>query len=321
MTGNYWSKKLQTVSVLLNGGKGSFRAARTYSVGSPYSIALGDVNGDGMRDIVTANPDTNTASVLINKGDGSFAAAVDYDTGSEPSDVALGDVNGDGKLDLMTANATTVSVLINAGDGTFESRQDIRTGRHLQSIAVGDLNGDGKADIVTANLSPTVSVLLGNGDGTFQPRHDYKTGVSPVSVAIGDLNKDGRLDIAVASHIDEVDMVSVLLGNGDGSFQPRRDYLYGPTEGFSLIAIGDLNGDGRPDLAIGTDPRAFVAILLNMGGGRFHGWYVHGTTRDGGSGPRAIAVGDLNGDGRPDIVTPNGLNNRISVLINTTPPH
>src|SRR5690348_14296254 len=78
VTGNYWTDKLQTVSVLLNRGTGSFRAARSYPVGSPYSIALGDLSGDGKRDIVTANPDSNTASVLINRGNGTFEAAVDY---------------------------------------------------------------------------------------------------------------------------------------------------------------------------------------------------------------------------------------------------
>jgi hypothetical protein len=210
--------------------------------------------------------------VLLGNGDGTFGAKSDYATGNGPVSVAIGDLNGDGKPDLAVASAGsypnyygTVSVLLGNGDGTFGTKTDYATGSNPRSVAIGDFNGDGKPDLVVANqLSSTVSVLFGNGNGTFGARCDYGTGNAPSSVAIGDLNGDGKPDLAVTNEGSPTasNTVSVLLGNGDGTFGARIGY--GTGSGPSSVAIGDLNGDGRLDLAVASG--AGVSVLLNTGG-------------------------------------------------------
>ncbi len=150
----------------------SFAAQQTFATAtSPRSVTLGDVNGDGRLDIVTANRNSNNASVLLGNGNGTFQTQQTFATGTSPHSVTLGDVNGDGKLDIVTANygSNTASVLLGNGNGTFQAQQTFATGTNPRSVTLGDVNGDGSLDIVTANYSSnTASVLLGNGNGTFQ---------------------------------------------------------------------------------------------------------------------------------------------------------
>jgi hypothetical protein len=153
-----------TVSVLLNTGDGSFRAKVDYRTGSfPSSVAIGDLNGDGAPDLVSANA-SRSVSVLLSRGDGNFQAKRDYRTGFITESVAIGDLNGDGRPDLATADydrANLVSVFVNRGDGSFQAKRDYRTGDGPYSVAIGDMNGDGKRDLVTANpYANTISVLL-----------------------------------------------------------------------------------------------------------------------------------------------------------------
>jgi hypothetical protein len=234
--------------------------------GSPPSVAIGDLSGDGKPDLVAANYGSNTVSVLLGNGDGTFGANVDYGTGSNPLSAAIADVNGDGKLDLAVANngSTTVSVLVGNGDGSFGAKVDYGTGSnsHPASIAVGDVNGDGKPDIVTANSgSNSVSVLLGSGNGTFGGYVDYGTGSGPFSVAMGDVSGDGKPDLAVAN--SNSNTISILLGNGDGTFGAKVDYGTGLDP--LSVAIGDVSGDGKPDLAVANFGSNTVSILLNIG--------------------------------------------------------
>ena len=202
------------IATLSAGSAPSFAAPRSYPTGSePGSVAIGDLNGDGKPELVTANGryETNTVSVLANRGDGTFRAQRDYATGLGPNSVAIGDLNGDGKPELATANsrASSVSVLANRGDGTFQAKLDYATGSGPYSIAIGDLNGDGKPELATANPDAnTVSVLANRGDGSFQAKLDYATGDYPVSVAIGDLNGDAKPDLVTAHYPNTV---SVLI--------------------------------------------------------------------------------------------------------------
>jgi hypothetical protein len=206
---------VNTVSVLVNQGDGSFQSKLDYRTGAdPNSVAMGDVNGDAKRDLVTANwsDDGSTVSVLLNRGDGSFEPKVDYRTGGGPDSVAISDLNGDGKPDLATANENnSVSVLMNSGNSSFRAKHDYRTGNGgAESVAIGDLTGDGKPDLATANGNGTVSVLANRGDGSFRARLDYPIGAGN-SLVIGDLNGDGKLDLATPNIVTNT--VAVLLAS------------------------------------------------------------------------------------------------------------
>jgi hypothetical protein len=258
--------------VLLGNGDGTFQAKVAYPAGpvGPYSVAIADLNGDGEPDLVTANRDGDSVSVWLGNGDGTLQACHDYLIGAAQFSVAVGDLNGDGRPDIVTTNAGAVAVLLGNGDGTFQAAHDYAAGG-AGSVAIGDVNGDGWPDIVTTNYgSQTVSVLLGNGDGTFQANHDYATGgPNPLSVAVGDVNGDGEPDLVIANQdffstpfIANGDGVSVLLGNGDGTFQAPHDFATGQRP--DSAAIADLNGDGRPDLVIANGDYfgGSVSVLL-----------------------------------------------------------
>ena len=197
----------------------------------------------------------------------------------------------------------------------FNTRIDYSAGDGPSSVAIGDLNGDGNLDLAVANEgSANVSVLLGNGDGSFQSTVNYGAGDEPVSVAIGDLNGDGDLDLAVANgwHGGAPGNVSVLLGNGDGSFQSAANYDAG--EDPQSVAIGDLNGDGDLDLAVANQGfwiLGNVLVLLGNGDGTFQSAVNYGA----GDSPWFVAIGDLNGDGDLDLAVANRDGGDVSVLL------
>jgi hypothetical protein len=210
------------IAVLANDGDGAFVAGHVYPLGAdPASIAIGDLNGDDIADLATANSYAGTVSLLLNDGEGAFPTRRNYATGDWAPSVAIGDLNADGWADLVAGHFDRfVSVFLNQGDGRLGVPREHQTGRYSNDVAIGDVNGDGSPDLATANYqSDTVSVLANWGDGSFVGRRDYGTAVDPWSVAIGDLNGDGKPEVAAAS--ENADEVSVLVNTTGLCTVPR----------------------------------------------------------------------------------------------------
>jgi hypothetical protein len=246
-----------------------------------------------------------------------FLPAVSYGTGASPNSVAVGDFNGDGKPDLAVANSLSdnVSILLGRGDGTFQASKTLSVGHDPYFVAVGDVNGDGRPDLVTTNaLDNSISVLLNNGHG-FLPALTYPSGGSyPLSVVVADFDGDGKSDLVVGNHCTDFDctthrgVAAFLKGNGDGSFQVLGTYDDGSNP--DMLAAGDLDGDGKLDLAVPDFGGSNVSILLGNGDGTFGG----ATSFEAGASPTCVAMGDFNGDGNLDLAVSNA-SETLNVLI------
>ena len=340
-----------TIGVMLGKPGGTFDPAVTYGSGgwAPISVAAADVNGDGHLDLVATNECVSIqnshcvggglVAVLLGNGDGTFQTAVVYDSGAyDAISVAVADVNADNKLDLVVANECVtktcdsghgqVAVLLGKGDGTFKKAVLYDSGGfNALSVEAADLNGDGHPDLVVANACKEFSncsdglaaVLMGNGDGSFQTAATYVSGGSGLdSASLADVNGDGRLDLLLPNLCSDscnTSTVGVMLGNGDGSFQPA--IAYGSGSSFTRMAtVADVNGDGKVDLiAVNqTVTKQDVGILLGNGDGTFQPAITH----DSGGGPAwSIIASDLNGDGKPDLLVSNGNSSTVGVLLNT----
>jgi hypothetical protein len=312
------------VNVLLGNGDGTFQSAVSYYVGyQPGGVVVGDFNGDGIPDLAVTKftYPTGKVGVLLGNGDGTFRAQVNYDVSADPISVAVGDFNGDGIQDLAVGTTGMVSILLGNGDGSFQHAGDYKNGQGsslgADSVTVADFNGDGVQDIAVANylVGDTVSVLLGNGDGSFQDPKSFYAGADPEGLASADLNSDGIPDLVATDYggsNGSGSALSVLLCNGDGSFQAPIQYDVGKMP--DTVAIGDWNGDGVPDLAVGNDmPTDTLHTLLGNGDGTFQA----AESYDAGTQPRAVATGDFNGDGAVDLaVADRSVGNTLTVLLN-----
>ena len=328
---------MPTASIAPGNGNGTFGGATTFFIGvSGSALAAGDFNGDGKLDFIAADS-SNSVRVYLGRGDGTFTAAPTAATGYSPAGLAVGDFNGDGKLDVVVSNnhENTVSVLLGKGDGTFQTKRDFAVGITPGEIAVGDFNGDSKPDLAVISVGyinsqtyqliggTTVSVLLGRSDGTFQPKQDFTVGQGAKSVAVGDINGDGKLDLAVAhanpyfNPYNLLDSTSILRGNGDGTFGSASEVAAGKAQ--NSLTLRDINGDGKLDLIAGSGDPAnpgsltthVFSVTLGNGDGTFQNFHPYSA----GLTPVQIAVGNVRGSGKPDVVALNS-NGTLTTVFN-----
>jgi hypothetical protein len=281
-----------------------------------YDLVKADFNGDRRPDLAVAGLlDTDGPDgvlVLLGRGDGRFDER-EFSTEEQPFSIATGDFNQDKRPDLAISMFDSAPILFGNGDGTFTLRGEGL--RRADGLAVGDLDRDGRADLVGVNsAAKAVMVALGRGNGTFKATRSFPTGGdSPTQSLIADFNRDHRRDLAVANYDSKT--MAILLGRGDGTFGAPRSF---PTRGdgpFRAVAK-DFNWDGRLDLAVGNFLSGTIAVLLGRGDGAFARARLFPATEPVRTGSaRALAVGDVNRDGCPDLVT-GGDGDQISVLLN-----
>src|SRR2546429_4545898 len=276
-----------------------FLSGRNYpSGGSPAAAVVQDFNNDGIADIASAN---GTVSVFLGNSDGTFGSANTFPVGPFATEIASADLNGDGNADLVvTDDRHRANVVLGRGDGTFGRASTIQLDGQPLGIAIADLNGDGILDLAIALFGPArppfggqVAVLLGVGDGSFAAPVFYDlTPYQGVRLAAIDLNHDGKLDLAVA--VQHFGGFAVLLGNGDGTFQPAVTTVLGDCND---IAASDFNGDGNVDLVLASG--FSVQVAFGNGDGTFQSVIGYGTN----GAADTVATADMNRDGVSDLVT------------------
>ncbi|WP_217561808.1 FG-GAP-like repeat-containing protein [Paenibacillus sp. GbtcB18] len=287
--------------VKANGANPVFENAVAYEVGGwAYDVTTGDVNGDGLDDLVSLNFQNNQVAVLLGRGDGTFGAPASFAVGSNPRAVAIADLDGDHHPDLAVANSmdNTVSILKGNGDGTFRTGGSIAgVGPEASGIAAADLNGDGFPDLaVVNNVSGSVSILFNiGGSGNFVLGASIPVGTYPRSLAAWDMDGDGKTDLAVANSGSNT--VSILKNDGTGTQFSRVDYAAGKSP--AILKTAELNGDGLKDLVLAANEDHGVAVLLGTAGGGFGQAVVYSA----GNYPLDVALGDFDGDGHTDILS------------------
>jgi hypothetical protein len=304
-----------------------------FSVGTaPGSVEIADFNSDGKLDLVVANEQSNNVTILLGDGAGGFAPAKGspFSAGHGANDIAIGDFNNDGKPDLAFANHEEkhLTVLLGNGQGGFTPAPNspfaVEVKPHTHGVATGDLNGDGNSDLVTESWGNNqVAVLFGDGKGSFNKSATFlDVGKMPYQrVRVGDINGDGKSDIITTNL--EGDNVTILLGDGKGDFKQPVGSPFPCGDSPFNFAIGDVNKDEKPDLAIVNSPSSAtrsgkdgLTILLGDGTGGFK--MMTASPFAAGKIPNRVAIGDVNGDGIGDIAvsSPDGNNIMLFLMSN-----
>lgn len=311
----------------------SFASVVDFTAGTgALDVAIGDLDGDGKLDVAVVNYNSGTVSVFRNtstSGSIMFAPKVDFTTGAGPFSIAIGDLDGDGRPEIAVANngSLSMSILRNTstvGSISFASKVDFAAGDHPYSIAIGDVNGDGKPDLAVSNyVSNTVSVFRnmsspGSISGSsFAAKVDFTTGTNPTGITLGDIDGDGKLDVAVANEVSAtVSVFRNISTSGSIAFSSKVDFATGSTP--ELIALGDVDGDGKPDIAVANNGGASVSVLKNTStsGSITSDSFAPKVNFTTGNGPFGVAIGDIDGDGKPELVAGNN-SGFVSVLRNT----
>jgi hypothetical protein len=311
------------VAIYLGNADGTYTQAATPSIQGPTShpMVIADFNGDGIPDLAVPMYGSNRISILLGKGDGTFAAPLAANVPGTIVDIAQilsEDFNGDGIADLTVIDSigSTVDILLGNGDGSFTTEATHPPISGIPSyFATGDFNGDGKADLAIEEGGGSIAVLLGDGDGTFTAASTVNSGIGGSPIAVADFDGDGKLDLALAAGgtAGTTESVTILTGNGDGTFNSSSSGKNQASTAVTWIQVADFNRDGAPDVVL-ADSTGSATVLLNKGSGLFSKSFPVVT---GLSTPYylEVGVGDLNGDGYPDIVTGGYYNSTIGLYI------
>jgi hypothetical protein len=308
-------------SYLLGNGDGTFGAPVTFNGGNFPSQAV-VLPGNGFAHIVVASANSDDLTVERVSSSG-LTRAPAFVTGERPEDVVAADFNGDGFMDLAAADYGVfgpggVHVLLNDGTGLMTKNAHLAV-QNPGAILAADFNRDGLMDLAVSSQSSGTTIFLGLGNGQFTQGATYSNlygdctnhavGIVPsVCFATGDINGDGILDLVGAVWIDG--QITVMLGNGDGTFRPGQTFAgIGPQTG---LAIADFNGDGKPDLVFSVDQ---LGAVVYFGDGK--GNFGAPLTLKSKTLAAGIAVGDVNGDGIPDIVLAGGQGSSLYFLVNS----
>lgn len=317
------------VSVFLGYGTGSFHGATNYTVAQncgaggtapcePEGMVAGDFNDDGYLDLAVANMGDSSVTIMLGSASGAFTVLTPTTTGSQPYTIATADFNGDGILDLAVAcqgplgGPGFVDILLGNGDGTFAAPVEYGTIGQPEGIALADFNGDGALDIASSDFNNNeIWVLTGNGDGTFSSGTAYATALEPAGLVANDFNGDGHTDLAVVDLMSNA--VSVLL-NSSGTFPTHVEYSV--AGGGYFLGSADLTGSGNPSVAVADYSSSAFSSLFGNGDGTFQS-YVSYSTDPSANSVFGLAVADINGDGRYDVVTTDAPDNLVEVLLQT----
>jgi len=307
------------ISVLLGDGDGNLAPGVSYGVtGQNAAIAIADFNRDGAQDVAVTNPADGGIEVLLGRGDGSLLPGRSYQAAAGAIGIAAADLNRDGIPDLVVVNQETsaVSVFLGIGDGTFGPKRDSPAGFTPTAFTIGDFNMDGRLDVVAANPAPptgggVLTFLPGLGDGTFGDGTQTPFTGFTFALMSGDWNSDGLPDVALVNSRDGT--VQTFANRGGGAFAPGNTVASVPDPGFLFAGVAaDMNGDGNTDLVVSDVNSVRMVVIRGDGKGGFLA-PVFQTNRF----AQGLAVGDMDSDGRTDLVGTGAL--LVDVFLNTFP--